>query len=261
MTRSSALAAAAALALLGCTSTAAPPPPTALADPALAQPPPTKATAYLPAGALVGKDVIGPPPASGSPHDLADRAFYDQTRALEGSARWRDAQQDNDLWQGGALKRFACVLGADISEKATPTAWKLLHRIEIDVRNIGTPAKDFYARKRPAIGNDKPICIPREKWLETNASYPSGHSMTAWAWALILTEARPDKATELLKLGREGGESRVICGVHFPSDVEAGRTLGAGLVARLHADPAFLADMAGLKRELASAPAPANCPA
>ena len=53
----------------------------------------------------------------------------------------------------------------------------------------------------------------------------------------------------------------MICGVHYPSDIEAGRTLGSAMVARLHADPAFTADMAAAKRELAAARAkPTGCP-
>lgn len=219
-----------------------------------------KAMGYLTGADLNGATVLGPPPAAGSPQDRADRATYDETRGLAGTARWQTAIQDNDLWQGGAMKRFACTLGVDVSEKQTPVTYKLLHKIELDVRTLGTPAKDFYGRQRPAIGNDKPVCVPREPWMTTNASYPSGHSMVLWAWGLILTEARPDKATELLKLGREGGESRVICGVHYPTDIEAGRTLGAGMVARLHADPAFMADLAVVKQELTSAKtAPTGC--
>ncbi|WP_421937063.1 phosphatase PAP2 family protein [Phenylobacterium sp.] len=103
------------------------------------------------------------------------------------------------------------------------------------------------------IGNDKPICVPREDWMKTNSSYPSGHAMTAWSWALVLSEAAPARADALLTVGRESGESRMICGVHFISDVEAGRTLGAAMVARLHSDPAFAADLARAKREMATA--------
>lgn len=128
------------------------------------------------------------------------------------------------------------------------------------MRTLGTPAKNFYARPRPLIGNDKPICVPREDWMKTNASYPSGHSMTAWAWALILAEAAPSKATAVLALGKDSGDSRVVCGVHYISDVEAGRTLGASMVARLHAVPAFEADMAQARREMAAAKvAPTGC--
>jgi acid phosphatase (class A) len=230
--------------------------------PAMAGPSPSQETGYLPASALDGKVILPPPPAVDSPYGRADRATYDDTRALKDSPRWREAIQDNDLSGGGAIKRFSCVIGVDISEKQTPTAWKLLHKIQVDVRTFSTPAKDFYARPRPALGNDKPVCVPRQAWMATNASYPSGHATTAWAWALILTEVLPAKADEILKLGRESGESRVVCGVHFPSDVEAGRTLSAGMVARLHADPAFAADLAALKRELAAASeAPKACAA
>ena len=249
------LAATAAFSLFACATPEAQTP-AAAADPSMAGPVPTKLQAYLPPGAIDGKTVIGPPPAADSPHGRADQAFYDDTRALKDTPRWKEAIQDNDLWGGGALKRFSCALGVDINERQTPVAWTLLHRLELDVRNVGGPAKDFYGRRRPALGNDKPICVPREAWMETNASYPSGHSMTAWSWALILTEAAPSKAAALLKLGREGGESRVICGVHYPSDVEAGRTLAAGMVARLHADPAFMADFAKMKREIATAQTP-----
>lgn len=219
-------------------------------------PPPTKAEGYLKPDALDGKSILGPPPAPDSAQGKADRAYFYETRALEGSARWKTAIQDNDLWTGGALKRFSCVLGVEMGETETPVTWKMLHRLEIDVRTVGGPAKSFYDRKRPLIGNDKPICVPREEWMKTNASYPSGHSMTAWSWALILAEAAPAKADAVLQVGREGGESRVVCGVHFQSDIEAGRTLGSAMVARLHADPGFVADLAQAKREIAKAPAP-----
>ena len=254
------ITAAAVIALSSCAATSAPQQAGAAPDPATAHPVPTKLTGYLPKDALDGKSILPPPPGVDSPHGKADRAYYDETRALKDSPRWKLAQQDNDLWKGGALKRFSCALGADINESQTPTAWKLLHRIELDVRDVGTPAKDYFARKRPALGNDAPICVPREKWLETNASYPSGHSMVAWSWALILTEAAPAKADALLRLGQESGDSRVICGVHFPSDVQAGRNLAAGMVARLHADPAFTADLEKAKREIAAAKAaPQGC--
>jgi acid phosphatase (class A) len=216
-------------------------------------PPKTGVAGYLAKGALDGKTILGPPPAADSAQGRADRAVFEETRALKDSARWKVAIQDNDLWQGGALHRFSCAIGVEVDAKQTPTLWRMLHRIEMDVRTIGTPAKDFYDRKRPPLGNDLPICVPREDWMKTNASYPSGHSMTAWAWALVLAEADPGKASEALALGKDSGDSRVVCGVHFPSDVEAGRTLGAGMVARLHAVPAFRADMARARTELAKA--------
>lgn len=250
------LTAAAVCALSACTTASTG---TAPKDPSMG-PVATKLAGYFAANPLDGKTILGPPPAVDSPHGKADRALYDETRALEGTPRWKTAIQDNDLWGGGAIKRFSCALGVDLNEKQTPAAWRMLHRMELDVRTIGTPAKDAYGRLRPVIGNDKPICVPREDWMKTNSSYPSGHAMTAWSWALVLSEVAPSRADALLTVGRESGDSRMICGVHFISDVEAGRTLGSAMVARLHADPAFAADLAKAKREVAAARAkPAGC--
>ena len=265
----SVLSTAAALALAACAASVpvAPRPaasavPAAMADPSLASPPRTDLKGYLGRDALDGVALLGPPPAPDSPRGQADRATYLETRALAGSARWRQAQRDNDLWYGGALSRYACALGAEISEAATPATMRLLERVELDTRTVGTPAKSLYNRVRPPIGDERPICIPREDWLKTNGSYPSGHANVGWAWGLILGELVPARASKVIEAGREVGQSRVICGVHYQSDVEAGRILGAAMVSRLHADPAFLRDLAAAKRELARAKAPAqNCPA
>ena len=47
------------------------------------------------------------------------------------------------------------------------------------------------------------------------------------------------------------GESRVICGYHFQSDVDAGRITASGAVARLHADEGFASQLAKAKKEFA----------
>jgi acid phosphatase (class A) len=221
---------------------------------------PAKLTGYLAPGAIDGALVIGPPPAADSPRGQADRAIYLTTRGEEGSARWKQAIQDNDLWRGGAMARMSCALGAAVDAKAAPRTYRLLQRVELDVRTVGTPPKDHFNRTRPPIGDDRPICVKREDWLKTNASYPSGHAMTGFAWGLILSELAPRKAGELMEAGAAIGDSRVICGVHYQSDVEAGRQLGAAMVARLHAEPAFEKDLAAARAELArDHAAPAGC--
>ena len=222
-------------------------------DPSMAGPKPGKLTGYLAADALDGQTVIGPPPAPDSPRGKADRTIYLDTRALAGSARWSQAAKDNDLWTGGALERYACALGRPIDARALPVTYRMLQRIELDGRTVGTPPKNHFNRVRPPIGDDRPICIKREDWMVTNASYPSGHAMVGWAWGLVLGELAPEHASGLLEAGREIGESRMICGVHYQSDVEAGRMLGASMVAAEHATPAFKADLAAARAELAKA--------
>ncbi|THD62778.1 phosphatase PAP2 family protein [Phenylobacterium sp.] len=260
MIRSLFLAAAAVL-LLGAAPAEKPVVDPSRAGPSLAGPSPIKLSGYLSAAAIDGQAVIGPPPALDSPRGRADRTVYLETRAMAGSARWIQATKDNDLWNGGALERYACALGAPIDAKASPATYHLLQRVELDARTVGTPPKDHYNRTRPPIGDEQPICIKREDWMKTNASYPSGHAMVGMAWGLILGELAPARASGLALAGREIGDSRVICGVHYQSDVEAGRLLGSVMVAREHADPAFRADFAAAQAELAKTRlGPANCP-
>lgn len=249
-----------ALALAACSAMApaAPPVDESLAAPL--NPIPTNLTGYLAAADLDGAALLGPPPAPDSLRGQADRARYLETRSLEGSPRWAQAIVDNDLWGGGALKQYACKMGVALDETRTPATLRVLHRIELDVRTIGKPAKDAFNRPRPMLGDDRPICVPREDWMKTNASYPSGHSMTGWAWALILAELKPSKADAMLAIGKSVGDSRAICGVHYPSDIEAGRTLGSAMVATLHGDREFQSDMRKAHAEIARAKtAPSGC--
>ncbi|MBX3480864.1 MAG: phosphatase PAP2 family protein [Caulobacter sp.] len=215
---------------------------------------------YLPREALPDSLlVIGPPPESGSALDKADHERFKDSRKMMGGPRWTQAQQDVELFGAVAHKSFACAIGKAITPEATPVLSSLLDRVVIDAGGSTYAAKNRYSRTRPMIGNDEPICVPREDWMKTNGSYPSGHAAAGWAWGLILAELAPDKATEAATRAREFGDSRWICGVHFQSDVEAGRVMGAATVARLHADPAFMADMAKAKAELEKAPAAQGC--
>ncbi|MFI4951242.1 MAG: phosphatase PAP2 family protein [Caulobacterales bacterium] len=256
--RSLFLAGAAAL-MLGAAPRPHPP-----VSPSMTRPTPALLTGYLSAGDIDGQTVIGPPPAPDSPRGKADRTVYLETRKLAGTARWKQATIDNDLWTGGALERYACAMGRPIDKAHLPRTYRLLQRIEIDARTVGTPPKDHFNRTRPLIGDDLPVCIKREGWMTTNASYPSGHAMTGWAWGLVLGELVPARASGLMEAGREIGDSRVICGVHYQSDVEAGRMLGAAMVSAEHAHAQFRADFAAARAELARShgeAAGASCPA
>jgi acid phosphatase (class A) len=70
---------------------------------------------------------------------------------------------------------------------------------------------------------------------------------------LTLSEIAPDRADSILQRGRAFGQSRGICGVHWKSDIEAGRIVGAATFARLQADPVFEAQMAAARAEVTKA--------
>lgn len=209
---------------------------------------------------------LPPPPEEGSAREQADMAAYRAMRALEGSERWAIARADNEIETPGAPRAFDCALGFAFEPEAMPTLTLLLGKMLGDLEMIQTPVKRGQFRKRPFVVEPLPTCIVPETWLAASGSYPSGHSALGWAWALVLAELAPDRADAILRRGLAYGESRAVCGVHYPSDVEAGRIVGGVIVARLKADPAFQADFARAKQEFdaaraAATEATAACPA
>jgi membrane-associated phospholipid phosphatase len=60
------------------------------------------------------------------------------------------------------------------------------------------------------------------------ASFPSGHSITAFGTAMALSYFLPRWRWPLLGLALTIGVSRVIVGAHYPSDVVAGAAIGIG---------------------------------
>lgn len=196
---------------------------------------------------------LPPPPEAGSLREQDDIAAYRATRALKGTPRWDQARADNEIETPSAPRVFDEALGIDFVPENMPTLTRLLGRMLGDLETVQTPAKRGFIRPRPFVTEPAETCFPPETWLAESGSYPSGHSALGWAWALVLAEMAPDRADEVLARGLDYGESRVICGVHYASDVEAGRIVGAALVVALKADPAFRADFTVAARELAQA--------
>ncbi len=197
--------------------------------------------------------LLGPPPAAGSAQFSADEAFHKATRKWRDTPRWSLAARDAELRFPQATAHFSCTLGIPISEESTPHLNMLLRRVRMDASRANDKAKDHYKRPRPFMVTGETTCTPDEAPRSMPDSYPSGHSSIGWAWALALAELAPDRADALLERGLEFGVSRVVCGVHWMSDVEAGRIVGASTVSRLHADPVFTAQMAAARREIEGA--------
>lgn len=221
----------------------------AVAAIAVAQaPPPPKG--YLVSDAIpTTLRVLPPPPPDASGRGADDRAIFDATRKLKGSPRWDLATSDADLSPRAGM--FACALGTPLTVANAPTLMKLMGRVAMDARAVIDPPKDFFARPRPYIAEpDAPVCVEKTDALTKSASYPSGHASLSWAWGLILAELAPDRATDVLARARAIGESRIVCGVHYLSDVEAGRTNGAALFAALQTNADFQADLAKARDEL-----------
>ena len=218
-------------------------------------------TGYLPPEAVPDPlMIVGGPPTEDSPEAAAERAYFLSSRALEGSVRWKQAALDADLFGDVAHASFACAIGKAITVKDTPTLSRMMDRMVMDAAKSVAILKSTFKRPRPMVGHDDaPLCVAREDWMKTNSSYASSNAAAGWAWALVLAELEPAKASSVLVRGREFGENRVICGLHYASDITAGQTMASATVAALHANPEFLADLETARAELATAPAAEGC--
>ena len=205
--------------------------------------------------------LLPPPPVAGSEAAAADLAQHRATRALRDGPRWRLAAADAVLKFPKAADTYACTLGIAISAERTPHLNMLLRRSLLDAGLATYAAKDQYKRQRPFAALGEATCTPAEEAsLAKDGSYPSGHAALGWGWALLLAELAPERADALLARGHAFGQSRVVCGVHWQSDVDQGRVVGAAAIARLHADATFQAQMAEARREIAEARARGDRP-
>ncbi|MGY6770297.1 acid phosphatase [Komagataeibacter sp. NFXK3] len=209
------------------------------------------AIAYLP-----------PPPQPGTVRQANDDHAFTTTRALRGSPRWALATADADLHENALLRSFSCAADLPLNTTDAPELSALIHKMDVseiaDMRN----SKAYWHRPRPFVGNSQPICTEKDRaHLATSGAYPSGHTMLGWSTALVLAELLPERATQILQRGRVFGESRIICGVHWESDVQAGYMLGAAEIAALHGSAAFRADMDAARAELAALRSRATAPA
>ncbi|MCG2841934.1 phosphatase PAP2 family protein [Sandaracinobacter sp. RS1-74] len=248
-----------ALGLLGaCASSpapkAVPAPPTSLAEVGELRPGMGFAKGYLAPEALPDSLALLPaPPAAGTSAFAADEEAL--ANALQAPAdRFQKATSDADLHWPHVLSSYEAILGTPVSGQTTPHTAMLLQRAMADAGLSTYRAKTHYNRVRPFALKNVPSCTPGdEAALRNDGSYPSGHTAIGWIIALVLTDLAPQKTNELLQRGYDFGQSRVICRVHWKSDVEAGRLIASATFARLQADPVYQAQRDLARAEVARA--------
>lgn len=196
---------------------------------------------------------IPPAPKEDEARNDLDWKIFRDTRAMEGSERWKLAQADDNYRPSALLEDFSCSIGAKLTPENVPTLAAILGRTTIDAGMAAEAAKQLYRRTRPYLHNAGNICITKSDGLAASFDYPSGHGSLGWMSGLVIAQLAPDQASEILARGRAYGESRVVCGVHNMSAIEAARTNAAGVFAALQGSPEFLAAMVKAREEIDAA--------
>ena len=94
---------------------------------------------------------------------------------------------------------------------------------------------------------------PRSPAGRASPSYPSGSATVGSAYGQVIAALNPEHAAEAARIGHEIGVSRMVCAMHYPSDVAEGETLGVAAFQRIAATPAYQADAVVAREEIARA--------
>ncbi|HEX4026546.1 MAG TPA: phosphatase PAP2 family protein [Rhizomicrobium sp.] len=190
---------------------------------------------------------VPPPPADGSADNKAEfaelKAIAARSTPAELAAAAHDARDEKpDL--------FNSTLGFDIS--ALPETDKLLTMVlDEEAVDVGV-AKKYFHRVRPYSADPTiKTCEPVKPGKSAN-SYPSGHSTLAFSIGVVLAALLPAKSQAILARASEYAEHRLVCGVHFRSDIVAGQQYGTIVALKLMENPTFQAQMAKAQAELAA---------
>ncbi len=191
--------------------------------------------------------LVPPPPPKGSAADLADMKAVLDTQAAASDARKAQALADSDET---VYVMFAGLLGPKFTPATTPKTAQMFARIGDSEDDTLDAAKPYFGRVRPWLANDavKPYAKPTK-----SQSYPSGHTTRVVICAIVMQQIVPEKKAEIWARADDYAFSRIVGGMHYPSDVAAGRLTGAAMAAVMLQNPAFRADLEAAKAETRAA--------
>jgi acid phosphatase (class A) len=190
--------------------------------------------------------VLAPPPTIDSPQGKADLQAVLEAQRVRTPAEVESARADACL----SIVRFANVMGPRFEASNLPFTITFLEHVTSDSQNSVQAAKKYFKRPHPSVTDHDVSPIVEQS---SNCSYPSGHATFAYVTAILLSDMVPEKAPEIFERAAIYANSRLIGGVHYPTDLEAGR-ISASVIdnAFLH-DPCFVVDFARSKAEVRSA--------
>lgn len=189
------------------------------------------------------KEPLISPPTAASAAELRDQAatrLWQKKRTEADCARsLREAKVN--------LRSLYGAPDGPLTEEELSRLEPFFIKIKEDGERVVTEAKDHWKRMRPfvAMKNVQP-CGGLSR-LKKSFSYPSGHAADSRLFALVLGQIDPGRAAAFLARADQIAEDRVIAGVHYESDIEAGKKLGELVFQALQRKEAFEAELARLR--------------
>ena len=196
--------------------------------------------------ANVPPTVLAAPPAPDSSIQKKEIAHIIAVQAKLSAAEKAQVMHEDTI---KPAMMVAPVLGRAYNEQTHPQLFLLMRHAASDAWRIADNTQDYWKRTRPWLTDTRVELLVKPI---TRPSYPSGHTVTNHVWAHVLSDLFPNKKAALFKRAYEVGSNRMLGGVHYPSDVVAGKKLAAIIYASMHKNPQFQRELAAVRAELAS---------
>ena len=130
-------------------------------------------------------------------------------------------------WLGNGWAWYA-LIGIAAAQSGRHALLPALHMLTTGAIGVGIYKliKQYAVRERPFISHSiiNCACAPLDRY-----SFPSGHTLHAVSFSMLLSHYSPTWAGALIVFTLLIALSRVVLGLHYPSDVAVGAALGGGL--------------------------------
>jgi len=200
---------------------------------------------YVTAKMMDIASLMPPPPVKGSPADLADLQAVIDAQAHASDARKAQTVADSDET---IYVMFSNVLGSNFVEAKLPKTSHLFARIGDSEDDTLDAAKPVFGRLRPWMGHPDQVKVIAKP--TKSGAYPSGHTTRVAMGAIFLSAMVPEKQADIWARAEDYAYSRVIGGMHYPTDIESGWRAGTAMAAMMQQQPEFRADFDAAKAEL-----------
>jgi undecaprenyl-diphosphatase len=160
--------------------------------------------------------------------DRAERAVcLGANRACRGAALWAFFVAASRLGDGPAWYALVAVLALTGGEAGASAALGMAVAGAVGAL-VYRLLKQRLVRERPFVSHEGILAgtAPLDRY-----SFPSGHTLHAVSFTVLAVAHEPALAVALVPLALAIAASRVVLGLHYPSDVAAGAAIGALLAA------------------------------
>jgi acid phosphatase (class A) len=198
---------------------------------------------YVRAAALDVRVLLPSPPAEGSPElelELARMHEIEARRTPEQAAQAKADDAEESMFF------FRTIFGATFTREHLPKTAILSDRLRANEVAVNDAVKTAFARNRPNMEDPTlhPVCDGNNK------AYISGHAMNGYVEGLALAAALPEYHDAIHKRMNEYAFNRLVCGVHYPADIEGSKRIAYAMTAIIVNNADFQRDFAAAREEL-----------